>query len=74
MSRTGIPSVMHTTRLTPASAASRIASAAKRGGTKIIEVSAPVSATARATVSNTGIPSTSCPPFPGVTPATTFVP
>ena len=58
----------------PASAASRIASAANRGGTKTIEVSAPVSATARATVSKTGIPSTSCPPLPGVTPATTFVP
>ena len=46
MSRTGIPSVMQTTRLTPASAASRIASAANRGGTKIIEVFAPVSRTA----------------------------
>ena len=32
------------------------------------DVSAPVSATASATVSNTGIPSTSWPPFPGVTP------
>ena len=74
MSRTGIPSVMQTTRPTPASAASRIASAAKRGGTKIIEVFAPASATARATVSKTGIPSTSCPPLPGVTPATTLRP
>ena len=33
-----------------------------------------VSATASATVSKTGIPSTLSPPFPGVTPATTFVP
>jgi hypothetical protein len=49
---------MHTTRSTPASIASRIASAANRGGTKIIDVFAPVSATARATVSKTGIPST----------------
>ena len=37
-------------------------------------VFAPVSATASATVSKTGIPSTSWPPFPGVTPATTCVP
>ena len=35
---------------------------------------APVSATASATVSKTGMPSTSWPPLPGVTPATTFVP
>ena len=33
-----------------------------------------VLATASATVSKTGMPSTSCPPLPGVTPATTFVP
>ena len=33
-----------------------------------------VSRTASATVSKTGMPSTSCPAFPGVTPATTFVP
>ena len=33
-----------------------------------------VSATASATVSKTGIPSTLSPPLPGVTPATTFVP
>jgi hypothetical protein len=69
-----MPSVMQTTRSTPASTASRIASDANRGGTKIIDVFAPVSATARATVSKTGIPSTSWPPLPGVTPATTFVP
>ena len=74
MSRTGIPSVMHTTTPTPASAASRMASAAKRGGTKIMDVFAPVAATPSATVSNTGIPSTSRPPLPGVTPATTAVP
>ncbi len=74
MSSTGIPSVMQTTSATPASAASRMASAAKRGGTKIIEVFAPCSRTASATVSYTGIPSTSCPALPGVTPATTWVP
>ena len=59
---------------TPAFSASRIESAAKRGGTKIIAVFAPVSATAAWNVSNTGMPSTSCPPLPGVTPATTCVP
>src|SRR3954451_3820135 len=62
---------MHTVKATSASAASRIASAANRGGTKIMEVFAPVSCTASATVSYTGIPSTSWPPLPGVTPATT---
>ena len=59
---------------TPASSASRIESAAKRGGTKIIAVFAPVAATASWNVSNTGMPSTSWPPLPGVTPDTTFVP
>jgi hypothetical protein len=34
------------------------------GGTKTIVVFAPVSATAAATVSKTGIPSSSWPPFP----------
>src|SRR4026208_1830471 len=62
---TGMPSVMHTTIDTPASAASRIASAANRGGTKIIEVFAPVSRTASATVSKTGTPSTRWTDFPG---------
>jgi hypothetical protein len=39
MSFTGIPSVMQTINRMPASAASRIASAANGGGTKISEVS-----------------------------------
>ena len=51
-----------------------MASAAKRAGTKTIAVFGFVSATAARTESNTGMPSTSAPPFPGVTPATTFVP
>src|SRR6185369_294608 len=38
------------------------------------EASAPASFTASATVLKTGIPSCVVPPFPGVTPATTFVP
>ena len=38
------------------------------------DVVAPASATASAIVSKTGTPSTSWPPLPGVTPATTFVP
>src|SRR5438876_5992626 len=37
-------------------------------------VFAPVLPTASAIVLKTGTPSTSCPPLPGVTPATTFVP
>ena len=69
-----MPSVIATISSMPASSASRIESAAKRGGTKIIAVFAPVSATASCNVSKTGMPSTSWPPLPGVTPATTFVP
>ena len=37
-------------------------------------VSAPVAATAAATVSKTGTPRASVPPLPGDTPATTLVP
>ena len=65
---------MQMTSAMPASAASRIESAAKRGGTKTIAVLAPVSSTASWNVLKTGMPSTSWPPLPGVTPATTFVP
>jgi hypothetical protein len=49
-----MPSVMQTMTLMPAAAASKMASAAKAGGTKIREVLAPVSAAAWATVLNTG--------------------
>ena len=69
-----MPSVMHTIRGISASAASRIASAANGGGTKISEVSHDVFFTASCTVLKTGMPSTSCPALPGVTPATTCVP
>jgi len=65
---------MQTMTRMPASAASRMASAAKAGGTKISEVLAPSLAMAAATVSKTGIPSWTIPPLPGVTPATTLVP
>ena len=58
----------------PASAASRIESAANGGGTKIIAVLACVCATASWKVLKTGMPSTSWPPLPGVTPETTLVP
>ena len=74
MSSTGMPSVIAITVSTPDSIASSIAGAAKRAGTKIIEVSAPASSTASEIASNTGTPSTSCPPLPGVTPATRSVP
>ena len=50
---------MQTTPGSSAAAASMIASAAKGGGTKITLALAPVSATAAATVSKTGISSTS---------------
>ena len=69
-----MPSVIAMISSMPASSASRIESAAKRGGTKIIAVFAPVSATASWNVLNTGVPSTSWPPLPGVTPETRFVP
>ena len=74
MSRIGTPSVMQTTRAMPASAASRMASGAAGGGTKITEVLAPVLALASLTLLKTGKPSTSVPPLPGVTPPTTWVP
>ncbi len=73
MSITGMPSVMQTARSRPFSAASRIASAAPGGGTKITEALAPVAATASRTVLKTGIPSISLPPLPGWMPPTTWV-
>ena len=73
MSWAGMPSVMQTTSSTLASAASRT-SAANRGGTKIMLVLAAVSSTASWTVLKIGMPSTSWPALPGVTPATTCVP
>ena len=74
MAGVGIPSVMHTISGIPASSASRMASAANGGGTKIMVALAPVSFTALATVLNTGQPSCVVPPLPGVTPPTTLVP
>jgi len=57
--------VMQTTRASPASAASMMASAAKGGGTKITEALAPVALTPSATVSNTGRLRCFWPPFAG---------
>src|SRR5580704_13110536 len=74
MSLVGMPSVMQIISGNPASSASRIASAANGGGTKITVAFAPVASTAWATVSNTGQPSWVVPPLPGVTPPTTLVP
>ena len=74
MSSTGIPSVIAITSSIPAPTASRMASAANAGGTKIIVAFAPVEATASATVSKTGRSATFSPPFPGVTPPTIRVP
>ncbi len=59
MSSTGIPSVIAITVSTPESIASSIAGAAKRAGTKIIEVLAPASSTDSLIVSKIGTPSTS---------------
>ncbi len=55
ISLTGIPSVIVTITLMPASAASMIASAANAGGTNMIETLAPASLTASDTVLNTGL-------------------
>src|SRR6201996_1256127 len=74
MSLVGMPSVMQIMSGRPASSASRMASAANGGGTKITVAFAPVASTALATVSNTGHPSWVVPPLPGVTPPTTLVP
>ena len=78
MSLTGIPSVIATARSRPASAHSRIASAANGGGTKMADTVAPVALAASATELKIGTRcgpcSKNCPPLPGVTPATTCVP
>src|SRR3990172_8497841 len=74
ISITGIPSVIQTIRGISASADSMMASAANGGGTKIIETLGLAASTASRTVLNTGTPSNSVPPLPGVTPATILVP
>jgi len=65
---------MHTISGIPASTDSMMASAAKAGGTKTIDTFGFAASIASPTVLNTGTPSKSIPPFPGVTPATIFVP
>ena len=55
MSCAGIPSVIETAYLIPASAASIIPSAAAAAGTKTIVASAPVASTASLTVLKTGL-------------------
>ena len=74
MSRTGMRSVTQTTSGSSASIASMSASAAEAGGTKTAEAVAPVALTASATLSKTGRPRWRCPPLPGTTPPTTWVP
>ena len=69
-----MPSVMQMATGMPASAASRMASAAKGAGTKMSETLASNSFTACSTVLRMGTPSISWPPRPGVTPQTIFVP
>ena len=69
---------MTTTSGIDASIASMTAALANFGGTKTTDVLAPVAFIASATVLKTGSVwpsmSTLCPPFPGVTPPTIFVP
>ena len=74
MSRSGTRSVTQTTSGTPASTASIMAAPACGAGTKTRLALAFVSRIASATVSKTGRERCWRPPFPGVTPATTFVP
>ena len=66
--------MMQMTSSMPPSIASSMASFAKGAGTKMMDVLAPVAATASFTVLNTGMPLTSCPAFPGEVPPTTLVP
>ena len=74
MSRTGIPSVIHTTNSNSASIASKILSAAYCGGTYIAVAFALVIIFASCTELKTGRPRCVIPPFPGVTPPTILVP
>src|SRR3954462_4137385 len=74
MSWEGMPSVIATQSLIPASAASMMESAANGGGTKTMLAVAPVFSTASLTVLKTGTPCSLAPPLPGVTPPTTLVP
>ena len=74
ISSTGMPSVMQIASSISQSIASLMASAANGGGTYMTEALAPVSCTASDTVSKTGKPKCSLPPFPGETPPTICVP
>ena len=74
-SHTGTRSGTSTASLIPASIAEIAASFTPAAGTKTTETSIlPNEFTASCGVLNTGTPSTLCPPLPGVTPPTTFVP
>ena len=74
ISKVGIPSVITTINLIPASKASLIESLQNLAGTKIIDVLAFVFSTALFTSPNTGLSKCLSPAFPGVTPPTMFVP
>ncbi|CAB4645861.1 unannotated protein [freshwater metagenome] len=69
-----MPSVITTHNGIAASTASITAAFANLGGTKTTDTFAPVAAIASPTLLKTGMPSTSWPPLPGVTPPTTLVP
>ncbi|CQB87101.1 Uncharacterised protein [Chlamydia trachomatis] len=70
----GIPSVIQTISSIPASSASKMASTANGGGTKIIEARQPVACLASKTESKMGKSKNWLPPFPGVTPPTKLDP
>ena len=69
-----MPSVMQTMSPMPASAASRMAAAARDSGTEMNDASQPVASMASFTDAKTGMPSISWPPRPGLVPATILVP
>jgi hypothetical protein len=78
VSLTGTPSVITTASGIPASIASMTADRVNFAGTKITVTLASVAAIASPTELKTGTPprsnSTTCPPLPGVTPPTIWVP
>ena len=74
MSCAGMPSVIATTNLMPAAAASMMLSAQNAAGTNTRLAVAPACCTASFTVLNTGRSRCFAPPLPGVTPPTTLVP
>ena len=74
MSSVGTPSVIQIINSIPDSAASKIESLQKGAGTKINAAFGFTAFLASSIVSKTGLSKWTCPPLPGVTPPTIFVP